>query len=413
MRAIFCRRAGLVCGLALLLAGCFESDEERASQAYTEYDFVTALALAKKIADEDNPRGYELLALMAAQGLGQPIEFADAFELADKAAALDPTYQNTRDTIAGLITAKAEAAAVAFEAEDYERAYALTEPLAAYGHEKGVTLKKTLIIGHYVALPGSDLSWLSFWNICSGNTRFTTNEQSNQAFAEQCSNRQAVWDGTVVRTINGEAYVKMNPGRPGARHDLTLRLSGAAPAALMVPGSKVRFGGVIAERGTPARPDILVEARLIGPAPMNDDESRRAEVDKIRAVMRACQELAEARFRENHMPDWAIEVEAKVRAGGSPRSRAFSLFVGVVSEANVFQRTDDGGWHGVWSGTVTIQSVVARTAQVTSFSADCRMDPQFKRGAPPEDHGSLAFVSITEPKVSSAPGRLQTPRRGD
>jgi len=410
---IFIGRAGLACVLAVILTSCFESDEERATRAYADYDFQTAQALAQKIAGEDNPRGYELLALMAAQGLGRPIDYSEAFGLADKAATLDQTYLATRDTVSAHIEATAEAAQAAFDAEDYDRAYALTEPLATYGHDAGMTLRKALVVGHYIALPGSDISWRRFWNTCSGNTRFDTNERSEEAFAEQCGDRQAVWDGTVVRTLNGQAYVKMSPGRPGARHDLTLRLAGDAPAELMVPGSKVRFGGVIAERGTPARPDILIEARLIEPAPMNDDESRRAEVDKIRAVMRACQELAEVRFRENHMPDWAIEVEAKVRAGGSPRSRAFSLFVGVVSEADVFQPTDDGGWRGVWSGTVTIQSVVARTAQVTKFTADCQMDPSFKRGMTPEDHGSLAFVSITEPKVDSAPGRLQTPRRGD
>jgi hypothetical protein len=406
-------RAGILGALALGLAGCFESDEERAADAYAAYDFETAHRLAEKIAHDGNPRGYELLALMAAQGLGRPIDYSAAFTLAEKAAALNADYADTRDIVDDHIKATAEAAQAAFDAEDYERAYALAEPLAKHGLEPGVALRKTLITGNYVALPGSDMSWRTFWNTCSGNTRFDTNERSNQAFIEQCGNRKAVWDGTVVRTLNGEAYVRMTPGRPGARHDLTLRLAGEAPAELMKPGSKVRFGGVIAERGTPARPDILIEARLSEPAPLTDDESRRVEIDKVRAVMRACQELAEARFRETYMPDWAAEVEAKVRAGGSPRSRAFSLFVGVVSEADVFERTEDGGWRGVWSGTVTIQSVVARTAQVTNFTADCQMDPLFKRGALPEDHGALDFVSISEPVVASAPGRLQTPRRGD
>lgn len=399
--------------LVLLLVGCFESDEERATEAYESYDFETARALAHKIAGAGNPRGHQLLALMTAQGLGGAVDYAEALRLADQAAQLNADYAGTRDIITAQIAATAAAAQAAFDAEDYERAYALTEALANYGHAEASALRQTLITGNYVILPGSVMSWRTFWNTCSGNTQFDTNERSNQAFVEQCGNRTAVWDGTVVRARNGEAYVRMTPGRPGARHDLTLRLGGEAPPELLAPGTKVRFSGVIAERGTPARPDILVEARLIEPAPLNDDEARRAEIDKVRAVMRACQELAEARFRETYMPDWAIEVEAKVRAGGSPRSRAFSLFVGVVSEADVFERTEDGGWRGVWNGTVTIQSVVARTAQVTNFTADCWMDSEFKRGAPPEDHGRLAFVSVSEPKVESAPGRLQTPRRRD
>lgn len=409
----FAVRAVGVCVLAALLSGCFESDEERAAQAYADYDFETAQTLARKIADQDNPRGFQLLALMAAQGLGRPIDYAEAYALADEAAARDENYRDTRDTVTEHLEATAAAAQAAFDTEQYECAYRLTEALAAYGHDAGSALRAALVVGHYIALPGSEISWRAFWNTCSGNTRFDTNERSQEVFVEQCGERKAVWDGTVVRTRNGEAFVKMSPGRPGTRHDLTLRLAGEPPAELVVPGSKVRFGGTIFERGTPARPDILVEARLIEPAPMTDDESRRAEIDKIRAVMRACQEMAEARFRESYMPDWALETEARVRAGGSPQSRAFSLFVGVVSEADAFQQTESGGWRGLWDGTVTIQSAVARTAQVTQFTADCELDAQFKRGAAPEEHGRLEFVAISEPKVDSAPGRLQTPRRGD
>ena len=38
-RAFLAVRAGVLCALALALAGCFESDEERASEAYASYDF--------------------------------------------------------------------------------------------------------------------------------------------------------------------------------------------------------------------------------------------------------------------------------------------------------------------------------------------------------------------------------------
>ena len=272
--------AGLACLLALTLTGCFESNEEKADRAYANYDFETAHVLARELVAEGNPHGYELLALMAAQGLGRPIDYGEAFELAEKAEALDPAYARARKAIAEHIDAKVTAAQAAFDAEDFERAYALTEPLARHGHPDGLALRKALVVGHYVLLPGSDMSWLEFWNTCSGNTRFVTNEQSHQAFAEQCVDRHAVWDGTVIRVGGGQADIKMQPGRPGPRHDLTLKLAGEAPKELTAPGGKVRFGGVIAERGTPAKPDILVEARLIEPAPMNGEEARAAETDK-------------------------------------------------------------------------------------------------------------------------------------
>ena len=117
--------------------------------------------------------------------------------------------------------------------------------------------------------------------------------------------------------------------------------------------------------------------------------------------MAACQKLAEAGFRAGYMPDWAIE--AKARAGGSPSSRAVSLCVGVVSDAEVFTATADGGWHGVFDGSVTIQSVVAGAAQVTEFTADCTVEASFALGKPPEEHAALAFVTINAPVLTQRP----------
>ena len=85
--------------LLVALGGCFESDEERASRAYTERDYETAQELSRELADAGNPRGFDLLALMAAQGMGQPVDFQQAFANAERAIALDPGYASTRDAI--------------------------------------------------------------------------------------------------------------------------------------------------------------------------------------------------------------------------------------------------------------------------------------------------------------------------
>jgi hypothetical protein len=411
---------GLCAGLLVGLSGCFESDEERATAAYEAHDFATAASLAEGLAKDGEAYGYQLLALMAAQGLGRPIDFAEAYDMAAKAQALDPAYAGAREDVEARVNATAAAAQAAFEREDFERARALAEPLAVLGHAGAIALRRQLITGHFVALPESEMSWRDFWHSCSGNTRHESDANSEAAFGADCRGRKVVWDGTVVGVVKDGIKVKMSPGRPGARHDLMLvpavrteePVETRAPV-IAKPGRKVRFSAVIDSRGTPARADKLIDAVLIGDAPLSDRELARGDVKKLRAAMAACQKLAEAKFRASYMPEWAIEIEKKVRAGGSPGSRAFSLFVGVVSEADAFKPTEDGGWHGLWDGTVTIQSVVARTAQVTKFKADCTVAATFKRGLPLEEHAALEFVSISEPKVDSAPGRLQTPGQGD
>jgi hypothetical protein len=393
--------------LAAGLGGCFESDEERATEAYLERDYESAHELARKLAEAGNPRGLELLALMAAQGMGRKVGFAEALGLADRAIALDPSYTSARDLILERIEANAATAEAAFEHGEYARALALAGPLAEYGHEDGATLLRTLITGHYVALPGSDLSWRDFWSTCSGNTRHETEPQSLAFFAEHCAGRNAVWDGLVVRASADEVHIKMRPGRPASRHDLTLEMAEPGDPDLATPGRKVRFGGVIAERGSPSRADVLVEARLVGPAPLTAEEKAREAEREVQLVMGACQKLAEALFRAEHMPQWAIEVEKQVVAGGSPRSRAFMLTVAVTSKGDAFARQPDGGWHGVFEGKVTIQSVVARTAQVTDFTADCVIGPDYRQGEPADRHGRLIFVSLSEPSIHSAPARLR------
>jgi hypothetical protein len=393
--------------LAAALVGCFESDEERAAEAYLERDYETAHELAGKLADAGNPRGLELLALMAAQGMGRKVDFAEALGLTDRAIALDPSYATARDLILERVEANAATAEAAFERGEYARALALARPLAEYGHESGAALLTTLITGHYVALPGSDLSWREFWSTCSGNTRHETEEQSLAIFAERCAGRNAVWDGLVVRASAAELHIKMRPGRPASRHDLTLVIAEPGDPDLAAPGRKVRFAGVIAERGSPSRAEVLVEARLLGPAPLTAAEKAREAAREVELVMGACQNLAEALFRAEHTPQWAIEVEKQVVAGGHPRSRAFMLAVAVTSKADAFARRPDGGWHGVFDGKVTVQSAIVGTAQVTGFTADCAIGPAWREGEPADRHGRLIFVSLSEPSLHSAPARLR------
>ena len=215
-------RCGIGAALALcavLLAGCFESDEERAVAAYRDHEYAIARTLARNLADADNPRGFELLALMTAQGLGGEMDFAAAFALADRAIALDASYDPSRTTIESFIDATATSAEAAFTAGQYDRARALAEPLEAFGHASGGALVNRLITGGYVALDGSAMSWRAFWNECSGNTRREADAGDAETSAARCGDKPAVWDGVVVSRKNDTLLVKMDPGRRRARRE--------------------------------------------------------------------------------------------------------------------------------------------------------------------------------------------------
>lgn len=401
-------RAALIAGgLAGCLAGCLESGEERAARAYDSFDFATARALAAEAAAEGSARGRELLALMAAQGLGRPVDYAEAFAEIDRAIALDPAYADTRAAIEARIAAARADAERAFAEGRHDRAYALARPLAAFGDEAGAALETALVTGHHVALPGSDMSWRAFRERCSGANRYEDESEAAAVFDSECQGRAAVWDGVVSRVQGGEMRVKMRPGRAGSRPDLALELAAEPDRALALPGAKVRFAGTVAARGEPGRPDRLAAARVLGPAPLTPEESARAEAQLRHAVAGACQRLAAAAFRADHMPEWAAETERRVVAGGSPRSRAFSLHVGVSSGLDVFQPAPDGGWRGVFDGSVAIQSAVARAAQVTEFTAECALDSDYRKGVNPAGHGAFAFLAMSEPRVESAPARLR------
>jgi len=339
--------------------------------------------------------------------MGQPVDFQQAFANAERAIALDPGYASTRDAILARIEHNMASAQSNFDAGNYARALALAEPLDSYGHEAAGALVTTLVTGHYVALPGSAMSWRDYWDRCSGNIRREDNDEAEATLGAECLGKRVVWDGHVVRATDRALTIKMKPGRPASRNDLTVKFEAPPDRAVADNGRKIRFSGTIDARGNPNRPDLLVAGAVIGAAPLTPDEAARAvELDR-HIVMGGCQILVEALYRAEHMPQWAIETEARVLEGGSPRSRAFSLFVGIVSESEVFNRGEAGDWLSTFDGTVTIQSVVARTAQVTEFTAECAMDSVYRKGDVASEHGSLRFVTIAEPVVDSAPSRMR------
>ncbi len=402
-------RCGAIAALVLsfALGGCFESDEERAARAYDSFDFAAARVLAEKVAAAGNPRGFELLALMAAQGLGRSVDYAEALAAIDRAIALDARFADTRAVIEAHMESARAGAQEAFAAEDYERAWRLAAPLAAWGDKDGKALETEMVTGHHVALPGSDMSWRAFWTHCSGNLRFEDAERGEEVFDVDCRGRAAVWDGMVVRQLPGQVQIKMRPGRAGARPDLSLEVADELDRELVRPGSKVRFAGVIAERGSANHPDRLSAAEVVGPAPLTPEETARADARERQIVAGACQRLVASTYRAGHMPEWALETEQQVIAGGSPRSRAFSLQVGVTSGLERFQRADAGGWRAEFEGTVALQSTVARAAQVTEFTASCVIDAEWRKGRDPARFGSLTFLAMSEPRLQSAPARLR------
>jgi hypothetical protein len=387
------------------LAGCFESDEERAVEAYDAHDFAVAASLAEGLTKDGNASGYQLLALMAAQGLGRDMNFADALDLADEAAALDTTFTSTRDDVTAVIEATAAAAQKAFDAADYDRSLVLAGPLADFGHQGGATLHNQLITGHYVALPGSDLSWRGFWETCSGNIRHETDARSEQAFAEQCRGRSVIWDGTVVRVINDKVYIKMRPGRPGSRQDLTLSLAAAlaetANQELAVPGRKIRFAGVIDSRGTPNRADTLAEAALIGDAPLTETEVATGDLPAARTALAACRKMAEIRYRSEQLTEWNEETKRHVRNGGRAGERAFNFTVKLSSQTDAFVRAPNGDWRAVLEGAAIMQMIVERTSRITDFTVNCTIDEAYRHGDSLGEHGTLEFVTISEPRVNT------------
>jgi len=397
-------RFAVVAVLIALLSGCFESKEDQAAEAYRTGDFAAARELARELADEGNPRGLELQALMAAQGLGRAVDFGEAVALIDRAVAIDSSFRSSRHMILDRIAASGEVARSLFEGGQYRRALVLAEALADYGDAEGGALARRLITGHYVALDGSDVSWLDFWNRCGSNTRGERPGAMEAAFARDCAGRRAVWDGHVSGREDGRLFIRMRPGRPRGHPDLALELADPKHGMERAPhGAKIRFAGVIASRGEPRKPDLLRDARVLGPAPLSEAEQAEMTRRQRQAIVAACRKLTEVAYRANHMPEWAVNLQAQ-RASASrhedAKSYAFYVMVDITSDAGAFSRRADGTWHGAYEGFVTLQSGNPRTTEVLDFTAECEIDETFAKGARPVDHGRMSFVALAEPKAT-------------
>ena len=391
------RLNGLLALSALLLAGCFESDEERAVSAYRNHDYDTARILATGLAEAGAPRGYELLALTTAQGLGTEMDFAEAFAMADRAIALDADYQTTRTTIEGFVEATAASSQAAFDAGQYDRARALAEPLEAYGHADGAALVNRLITGGYVTIDGSAMSWRMFWTECSGNTRREAEKTAAEMFEARCAKKAAVWDGVVVGFRNETLLVKMEPGRRRARHDLALALAAAPEPGLAERGEKIRFSGVIETAGDASRPDRLSDARVIGPGLLTPEETAQKHTLERESVVGACRRLINQAIRTTHAPDWTHELRASLTEVEQRRLR-FYTFIGIDSPAKQISRREDGGWLARLTGHATIQAHNDQTASTQDFLVSCHVDADHRTKPRGEALGSVTFEELSEPR---------------
>ena len=389
-------RLALTLVVVVLLAGCFESDEERALAAYADHDYATARQLATTIGDAGNPRGHELLALMDAQGLGGAIDFALAFGHVEQAIALDPSYETSRATIEDYAERTALSAEAAFDAGEFERARALAAPLAALGHDGGAALTNRLITGGYVVLDGSAMSWRTFLDICSGNTRNDTATDPDADFAAKCRGRAAVWDGVVVNLKERTLHIKMDPGRERAYQDLLVDLAADAEASFAERGREIRFRGVIGERGDASRPDRLVDARILGPGLLTPEEEAREIALEHQAVIGACRRLINEAFRGSHAPQWTHDLRASLTAGQRRRLRFYS-FIALDDPPLAFDGDRDRGYGVQLSGHASIQAHNDQTASDQDFVVDCRVVGDHRSKVRGESLGSITFESLSEP----------------
>jgi len=366
--------AFLVLGLGL--SGCFESKEEAALSAYEDRDFGRAAELAAELAAEDNPRGYELQALLSAQGIGRPLDFTDAMALIDKAVALDPALEPARRTILDRVAIAETQGEKAFAAEDYDRALRLAEPLAAYGSAVGADLLDRLYAGHYVLLPESTLTWRSFWSRCSGSIRDEDEAEGEARFSDECLNKHVVWEGTLVRLRGKEASIKMSPGRSRAPVDVALALPEVpADDPIEAFGRRVRFGGTIAARGTVVRPDRLSEAAIIGPAYQTQADRDADQVAQIKDVRAACINLLTNLYKTSHAPEWVEAARQRAKENNWP-AQPMAFSIRLTTPDTAFEKQNDGSWVGHVEGVAEIILARVKPGHFTSiaFAGQCRVE---------------------------------------
>jgi len=376
----------------LLLAGCFESKAERAVEAFRERDYETALALARELSAEGHPRGYEILALASAQGLGMARSYTEAMRWIEKAASADPAFRRSQEMIEAQITMAEQRARQAFEAGAFERAADLAAPLADYGSATGRDLINRLHTDHYVTLPGSELTWRRFWNECSGVVRREDEGADAAVFEDRCKGRSVVWEGYLVGRRGDEIMLRMDPGRGRVRQDLVVSLAEAAEPAAAEVGAKIRFAGVIAARGDEARPDRLAEGRILGPGTLSRFEMAREDLERRKLIDAICVKLVEAYYRDHHTPDWIAEIIGERREAGLPIR--FYYTIEPETGADVFRQSDDGSWQGRLAGQARITNYRIRRSHLADFTADCRIFPDHERIAERAEKGEIVALAV-------------------
>jgi len=355
------------------LAGCFEDAEERALDAYRAGDYALARERANALAEAGQARGFELIALMAAQGLGGPLDFVGARQAADRAAAIDASYADLRMRLDARIETVRQEAARAFADGRYGRVRQLATALDKAGDADATRLLDSLYAGHYLRLPGSDMTWRTFRDLCSGATRLADERIDEARFTADCAGRHVVWDGTLVGRTGDGVTIRMDAGRPGARFDLAVALAQAPRAELIKPGRKVRVTATVAAPGDIRHPDRLTDGALSGEAYVTLAERGKRDARKVEKVVVACRKRLESLFRGTYAPDWVQELEARNEAGQAPPPYLFVL-VAIDPESEQLHHQADGTWRGQVTGFASVQTARVATVTTSDFRAECVVD---------------------------------------
>ncbi|MDP6953536.1 MAG: hypothetical protein QGF53_12345, partial [Alphaproteobacteria bacterium] len=360
-----------------MLSGCGESDEERALAAYRDARYDEAHTLALALVEAGQARGHELLALMAAQGLGRDTDFAAAHSHAEAAAQLDQSYAGLPQEVEAGIESRFAAAERTFANGDYERARALAAPLAEHGHAGGDSLYRRLYAGNYLVLDGSAMSWRSFRDRCSGMAR-SEGGDDDDAFAAHCAGKDVIWQGEVTAVRRDSISLKMTPGRSRVRYDVILEMAEPVSLELARRRARMRFAGTIAARGDASRPDRLSDGRLLGPGVLTAEEiaeTRSADEARQRgAAMEACRRIARERMAREHPPPWIAELMASL-SDVERRAARIYYFFGIHTGIDAMRRSEDGGWEVRIEGYARAASPNHQISSITDFVADCHVKP--------------------------------------
>jgi len=382
-----------------LLCACSDNPEQAALDAYRAGDFARAAGLARDLAAAEHPRGYEIQALLAAQGLDGALDFTRARALAKKAAVLDSAYAGTIAAIEQQVAASEAAAERAFADRRYDRAFALAEALSAAGSVSGAALEETLLAGQYLRLPGSQISWHDFWTNCSGNIR--QEGIKTEIFERECLGRGAVWEGVVVAAQAKQLSIKMTPGRSHARSDLALHLDQALSEDQARRLGRVRFSGLIAKRGTVSEPDELDHASLLGAAAPLPSAPDQAEASRRAVALGWCRRALEVEWRRRFIPEWFRPLMEAARRERVPRAQLRHQ-VEIDQSADAFAPTAAGGLAADIAGRLEVVAIVWNIPDQpmpapirASFTARCDTGPLAADGTGQVAQGTVAIAAAS------------------